>query len=113
MDYQAVVTMINQGGLGSLPLEHVIEVIQSPRTKNHLHLSAFHVRGVHNVIADNFSRAALSSTEWTLDAESFQLIALNLPDLQIDLAESSTHQLRLQVSPTLKGDIPTPRGQQH
>ena len=66
------------------------------------HLSATHLEGVRNVIADSLSRSAPLESEWALDGTSFKWILRQVPGLQVDLfATEYNHKLPIYVAPNL------------
>ena len=63
-------------------------------------ISAFHIAGVRNVIADGLSRTKPLSSEWSLDDASFQWIVSKFFLPQIDLfATAENKKLEAYVSP--------------
>ena len=58
-------------------------------------ISAVHIKGTFNVIADQLSRNTVISTEWALPSQVFRREVLQYePKLQVDLfAISLNHQL--------------------
>ena len=76
----------------------MIAIFQLARKKS-WHLSASHLEGVRNVIADSLSRFAPLESEWSLDDKSFQWILSRVRDLQVDLfATEYNHKLKCYVA---------------
>ena len=68
--------------------------------KKHWILSASHLAGIHNVVANSLSRTTPLESEWSLDSKSFAFVRSKVPGLQIDLfATSLNAKLPLYVSP--------------
>ena len=68
--------------------------------KKRVFLSAFHVAGIRNVIADALSRSHPLNSEWRLDSQSFSWICSLGPPPAVDLfATSENTQLQTHVSP--------------
>ena len=102
LDSQVIVHCLNRRGSKSRPINHVMIAIFSLARKRAWHLSATHLAGVRNVIADSLSRSAPLESEWSLDRESFLWIQKQVPNLQVDLfATEYNHQLPLYVAPNL------------
>lgn len=65
-------------------------------------LTAFHVAGVSNVVADALSRDQPIDSEWSLDQDSFQWMCTLAAPPQVDLfATHENHQIPNYVSPIL------------
>ncbi|XP_064101727.1 uncharacterized protein LOC135212216 [Macrobrachium nipponense] len=95
-----VVHCINRGDSKASKLNHVFIAIFSLATKNHWYLSATHLVGVRNVIADTLSRTTPLESEWSLDRKLFRWICKQIPDLQVDLlATEANHKLPCYVAP--------------
>ena len=63
-------------------------------------LTASHIQGKFNVIADQLSRKEALSTEWSLPTRVFRKILKKFPKLQVDLfATHLNNQLKMYVSP--------------
>ena len=102
LDSRVVQSCINRRGSRSAPINHVMIALFKLAVKKHWHLSATHLEGVRNVLADSLSRAAPLESEWTLDKASFQFVLGKVPDLQVDLfATALNHRLPLYVSPNV------------
>lgn len=102
LDSTVVMHSINRGGSKSPSLNHVMIAIFSLALKKGWHISAIHIEGVRNVIADSLSRTHPLESEWKLDRRSFQWVLRKVPSLEIDLfATSQNHQLPLYVAPNL------------
>ena len=102
LDSKVVQHCINRKGSRSAPLNQVMIAIFKLAMKKHWHLSAFHLEGVPNVVADSLSRATPQESEWVLDRKSFNSIKSKVPGLQVDLfATFQNKQLPLYVSPNI------------
>ena len=65
-------------------------------------MSASHLEGVRNVIADFLSRFTSLKSEWSLNDKSFQWILTRVPDPQVNLfATEYNHKLKCYVAPNL------------
>ena len=63
-------------------------------------LTAAHIQGKFNIIADQLSRKVTLSTEWSLPAKDFRTILKMNPKLQVDLfATHLNHKLKTFISP--------------
>lgn len=63
-------------------------------------LTAAHIQGKFNIIADQLSRKVTLSTEWSLPAKDFRKILKMNPKLQVDLfATHLNHKLKTFISP--------------
>ena len=102
-DNSTVVCCLNRmGSARSRPLNSWVISILQLLEKRRLFLSAFHISGVRNVIADGLSRSLPISTEWMLDKSSFKWILGRAPTPQVDLfATRENAQLPSFVSPVL------------
>ena len=74
LDSNTIVHCINRRGSRSPHINHVILAILSLARKKKWHLSAVHLEGVRNVVADSLSRKVPLESEWELDARSFSII---------------------------------------
>ena len=100
LDNAVVVHSINRKGSKSPSVNHVVIAIILLARKKGWHLSAIHLEGVRNVVADSLSRSKPLETEWKLDHNSFQWIYQKVPSLEIDpFATFQNHKLPLYVSP--------------
>ena len=100
LDSMVVMHALNRGGSKSPRVNHVMLGIFSLARKKRWHLSACHIEGVRNVIADSLSRTAPQETEWSLDRNSFSWVMQQVPSLQVDLfATFQNNQLDKYVSP--------------
>ena len=102
-DNSTVVHCLNRkGSARSHILNSWVMTIQVFLERNNLFLSAFHVAGVSNVIADGLSRRTALASEWALDKKSFQWLCNLGIYPQVDLfATRENHQLPKFVSPIL------------
>ena len=65
-----------------------------------LFLSAFHIAGIRNVIADALSRNSTLQSEWSLDRGSFEWLAALTEHPQVDMfATQENTQLQCYISP--------------
>ncbi|XP_066978322.1 uncharacterized protein [Macrobrachium rosenbergii] len=102
LDNAVIVHCLNRGGSKSGHINQVMIAIFSLARKHCWHLSATHLAGVWNVIADSLSRTTPLESEWSLDKKSFAWIYLQVPGLQLDLfATESNHKLPCYVAPNL------------
>ena len=102
LDSQVIVHCLNRRGSRSRPINHVMIAIFTLARRRSWHLSATHLAGVQNVIADSLSRTKPLESEWSLDVQSFQEISKRLPGLQVDLfATEYNHKLPCYVAPNL------------
>ena len=100
LDNQTAVLCIKRGGSRSLSLNAVVLSLEKLREKHGWFLSAVHLAGVRNVLADSLSRDSVQETEWALDHNSFLEVQAALPDLQLDLfATQVNHKLPSFVTP--------------
>ena len=100
-DNTTAVNCINRGGSArSPPLNSWILSILTLLKKKGLFISAFHIAGVRNVIADSLSRSAPVSTEWELDQDSFDKIVTRWGAPQVDLfATAENFKVNAYISP--------------
>ena len=97
-----IVRCLNRTGSRSPQINLVILAILSLASKRSRHLSAAHIAGVRNVLADSLSRDAPPlESEWSFDVRSFQFVQSHVPDLHIDLFSTPAHQLPLYVAPNV------------
>ncbi|XP_068247837.1 uncharacterized protein [Palaemon carinicauda] len=102
LDSAVIVHCLNRGGSKSAHINDVMLAIFSMATSNKWHLSAVHLAGVRNVVADALSRTTPLESEWSLDKQSFKWILSQVPGLQVDLfATESNHKLECYVAPNL------------
>ena len=100
LDNSPEVGCLRRGGLRSPILNSVMRQIIHRKIRMQWFLSAEHLSGVKNVIADSLSRRDPVLTEWTLDEASFQLIAALSPKPEVDMfATCLNHCLPDYVSP--------------
>ena len=102
VDNTTVVHCINRGGSKSPRINHVMLAIFHLAKRRKWHLSAAHVQGVMNVVADSLSRNTAIESEWELDEASFSFIQKKVPNLQIDLfATEFNRKLLTYIDPTI------------
>ena len=100
LDNQTAVLCIKRGGSRSPSLNSVVLSLEKLRQKHGWFLTAVHLAGVRNVLADSLSRDSAQETEWTLDHKSFLEVQAALPNLQVDLfASHVNHKLQSFVTP--------------
>ncbi|MEL7079402.1 MAG: reverse transcriptase domain-containing protein [Cyanobacteria bacterium J06582_2] len=100
MDNATAVFCITRGGSKSTCLNDVMKSIVKLSIRKQWTLSAVHLSGIQNVLADSLSRHGPISTEWKLDKKSFAQVMKMNPKPQIDMfATSENHQLEVFVSP--------------
>ncbi|XP_068250282.1 uncharacterized protein [Palaemon carinicauda] len=83
---------LNRQGSRSTQINQVILSIFHLAEKKRWHLSAVHLQGFHNVMADAVSRLMPIESEWSLDSGSFSFILRQVPELQIDLFTTSDNK---------------------
>ena len=102
LDNSAVVHCINRKGSRSGSVNQVMIAILSLARRRSWHLSAIHLAGVQNVVADALSRTKPLESEWSLDHRSFRWIQDQVPDLEVDLfATEYNTKIPLYVAPNL------------
>ena len=102
LDNNAIVHCINRCGSKSKAINHVVLAILQFCRKADLFLTAFHIAGVRNVVADSLSRTRPLESEWCLDERSFRFILNLVPDLEVDLfATAENYRLPVYVSPNV------------
>ena len=102
VDNTTVVHCINRHGSKSPRINHVILAILHLAKRRQWHLSAAHVQGVMNVVADSLSRDKAIESEWEIDNKTFSLIQKHVPNLQIDLfATEFNRKLQTYIAPTI------------
>ena len=100
LDNSAAVACLKRGGSRSPPLNLVVLAINRLMEKRKVFLSAVHIVGTSNVLADALSRDRVVSTEWSLSRNTFLSIFRNHPDLEVDIfVTRRNHQLPQYVSP--------------
>ena len=100
MDNMTAVSCVRRGGSRSPHLNAVLKPIVALAKRKDWFLSANHLSGTLNVMADLLSRKDPVSTEWTLDNQSFGLIQNLDPPPDIDLfATRWNNKLPLFVAP--------------
>ena len=101
-DNTTAVNIIRRGGSRSAPLNRIMfSIIEVVQAKN-LFLSASHIQGCMNIVADQLSRQGPIPTEWSLDPAGRSLIQSLVPPPQVDLfATFDNRVLDCFVSPVL------------
>ena len=107
-DNSTVVACLNRGGSSrSKPLNSWTTSIMSLLSARRIHVSAFHLAGIRNVVADVLSRGSPISSEWSLSKKNFQFVSNLLGPFQIDLfATRGNSKLEKFISP-----MPDPQAQ--
>ena len=102
-DNTAALAAINRATSVTYHLAALAEMIWKRASALRWTITAAHIRGTFNVLADQLSRNTVISTEWSLPAQAFkQQVLIHEPRLQVDLlATSLNHQLGDYVSPCL------------
>ena len=92
---------INKASSGTYHLDSITEIIWKRASVMKWTISAAHIKGSFNVVADQLSRNTTISTEWSLPKQVFkQEVLRHEPRLEVDLfATSLNHQLKEYVSP--------------
>ena len=100
-DNATVVACLNKGGSSrSSPLNSWTVSILTLMSRKGLYITAFHVEGARNVLADALSRGVPISSEWSLDQSSFHLICQRVGVPEIDMfATRLNAQLPRFISP--------------
>ncbi|XP_066958098.1 uncharacterized protein [Macrobrachium rosenbergii] len=100
IDNKPVVQCLKRGGSRSKPLNHIVLGIMRLAQVKKWTLSASHLAGAQNVLADSLSRVKAQEGEWELDSGSFSGILQDHPYLQVDLfATRDNHKLPNFVTP--------------
>lgn len=95
----AVAYLNNKGGIRSIECHKVSKTIWEWAIERNLHLSAEHLPGSANILADKASRVFDHNTEWELDNKVFQNIIAKFGTANIDLfASRLNHKLKTYVS---------------
>ena len=81
----AVVYINNMGGVKSLTCHSVAKEIWIWAIERKIHLSAEHLPGSSNVLADKASRIFDENTEWELNVKFFRIIESRFGEREIDL----------------------------
>ena len=84
----AVKYVNDMGGMASKTMDSIAKDIWEWCIKREIFLSAVHVPGVENTVADYFSRHFSDSTEWFLKQEVFHRVCANFFKPDIDLFAS-------------------------
>ena len=100
-DNSAALSAINKASSGAYLLASITEMIWKRASVMKWTISAAHIKGSFNVVADQLSRNTTISTEWSLPRQVFKREVLrHEPRLEVDLfATSLNHQLKEYVSP--------------
>ena len=100
-DNSAALSAINRASSGAYHLASITEMIWKRASLMKWTVSAAHIKGSFNVVADQLSRNTTISTEWSLPRQVFKKEVLrHEPRLEVDLfATSLNHQLKDYVSP--------------
>ena len=99
-DNSTAVAAIRRGTTTVHQLSMVTELIWRRTTMMGWTLTASHIQGKFNIIADQLSRKVALSTEWSLPDREFRNILKINPELQVDLfATRLNHKLDTFVSP--------------
>ena len=86
LDNQTAVTYLNQmGGSKSKSCDTVARKIWDWSIQRDIWLSAVHIPGASNVIADTLSRKHYSDHEWMLNQDLFSKLCVLFPEFSIDL----------------------------
>ena len=102
LDNTTAVACISRGGSRSAVLNKMTLTLLRLQNSRSWTLTASHLAGVRNVVADALSRGSIQQTEWSLDLQSFHFVTTKVPSLEIDLfATRENHKLRTYCSPDL------------
>lgn len=95
----AIAYINNKGGCKSRVCNKLSQDIWQFCISHKVHISAAHIPGIHNVIADKASRQFIDSAEWMLDPKIFDLLCreFGVPDIDL-FATSMNKQLDRYVS---------------
>ena len=92
-DNLTAVQVISRGGSRAANLNSIARRLFNLLFKKRSFLTAVHIQGVRNVLADSLSRTKPVSSEWTLCPLGRQRILSTNPDIQIDLFATSENSL--------------------
>lgn len=100
LDNSAAVAHINKmGGTKSVPLIQETQEIWNFCLERNISLTASHLAGIHNEIADQQSRVYWDASNWRLDPTIFKAVLRKLGTCTIDLfADRLNHHLQSYVS---------------
>ena len=100
-DNSTALSAIRKASSRTYHLASIAEMIWKRASLMKWTLSAVHIKGTFNVVADQLSRNTTITTEWSLPKGVFRQEVLKLePRLEVDLfATSLNHQLEQYVSP--------------
>ena len=84
----AIAYINNKGGVKSIECHEIAKNIWEWAIHRNIHLSAEHIPGSKNVLADKASRVFNENTEWTLDLIGFSKIEEKFMNFDIDLFAS-------------------------
>ena len=99
-DNMTAISYVNkQGGSHSMALNDIAVQIWLLCIENMTHLSAAHIPGKHNILADVASREFQDAAEWMLEPSIFQNIVnkWGMPDIDL-FASRLNHQIPTYVS---------------
>merc|ERR1711911_417194 len=74
MDNSSAVACVRRGGSRSIILNRMMLTLTPLRLNRSWHLTAQHLAGARNVVADSLSRDSVQMTEWSLDLPSFGFV---------------------------------------
>ena len=99
-DNTTAVTYINtQGGIKSLSYNDIVKKIWEFCINNNTHISAAHIPGKHNILADLASRKFQDSAEWMLEPVIFDYVICQFGRPEIDMfASRLTKQIPVYAS---------------
>ena len=99
-DNTTAVTYINeQGGIKSLSCNEIAKKIWDFCIHNNTHISAAHIHGKHNILADLASRKFQDSAEWMLEPKIFYYVIRQFGRPETDMfASRLTKQIPVYVS---------------
>ena len=100
-DNSTAIASINRASSVVYPLAGLTKMIWKRAAQMNWTITAAHIQGRFNVIADQLSRNTVLSTEWSLPMKVFTQEILHLePNLQVDLfATSLNNKLETYISP--------------
>ena len=78
MDNTTAVACVRRGGSKSAILNKMMVTLIRFQLARSWTLSAIHLAGVRNVVADSLSRVSVQQTEWSLDQTSFIICTTHL-----------------------------------
>ena len=99
-DNTSAIAYVNkQGGTHSMIQNDLAVQIWEYVMENNIHISAAHIPGKHNVLADEASRKFQDAAEWMIDTKMFRKMSLYYGQPDIDLfASRLNHQISTYVS---------------